>query len=1615
MELFSAVQVAPNPDRHGKLYYTLPWSVLDFFDLGTFFINERDHIDQDGHTTLESLVQKINQLVQEFDETCLINTGLLGKIIPLLREIEAEEHPIKIFYPQIYAKVPPLDRGAEAERIESAQVQARQRSLTYKQRSVELLNVLVPKLEPGRGEKDAVIISRLVGFAQLCEEATYEQHGLVAKVLNFASKKLVTKAQEIGKTFFKSKTAARNESCGIAGRHPLVELLTLLSDQTIRSGVAIEAKVKDALPRLEQYHPCFNGVQKYVEARVKAPFKDFRALRQALHQFLMLQWIPKVNPEDYLQQALVHVYSVARRQDLVGAPPPHTPERVELAWMLRGIEDVNDETSVVARSICTAQIGYENELMKLYEAALRERRYGIPPLNKPDQEKLEWASKQVRSPSAAHTAKERLNKAATEVEHDCSTTKKVAWAKNHLKAVWADKYIRTQEPLANQELGDAIAIVLKFQEAAEARAALFQNIGARAIELQIGSAPGEEAPPQDIAVWVNETLDLSDYLDDRDFVRAVYQARGTVKTPEEIDDDLLDFYDRSLRLGVAGVPDECTETSWKIEWSRKVINGEIPCDKEALDPLIIAIREDIHDQFVITLVHFHGALRRDSKAPASPDKRQVVQWGQKQVKGCFVQLFNPDDPEGLRSADLVWMATAHYQQLEELHNIRAEILRQKATENIETILHSINLLIKALEMQPDLMAMDRAQELSRMVVEPTLDWITVAHDFLRSGQDSTLKQGEVDQQFEPIYRDIREAQALAKAGSYLEAFKKLKILLEKSPLSTSLLEKGMDRTALDNLERAFSIFLKEKPPQKPSPLKREVLGVLGKAPETPLTKEVLVEGVELQRTQMVSNGLVLAGYKILEVIFRGPTQRSVGLRQSFTDYRGAIDTIAGAEHDYNPDRVDGAIRTLIRDSGYPIDSEEGQALIARVRGAINSVRRRFNGRLDQQQAQEALHEATYQNLIDVLITVNTENHTIQSHIARGFLPLILWAIKLFVDPFSRTLISKFTEDIILESNGQLTDTHLHPINGLNQGLGMYNEKMRQWGAVTERNAVVDGTLHPSLHDVPVSGQSAAMGKMLEAPRTYPGKMTHTQIDQWGLYIAVDQYLHVAHLCQDIDGMFEMIQLKLAEKSSDIPALNGVAFALKSLLSTIPYMYVWGQYMALKLSEILINFSLQQIAKFAIWYTQAGTEILMRFINALVKSSGYTTGLDKILLEKLRDLEHQLEVEARLAKMEDRGPSSVNNEPIRSLLSHIKETVETIKCDTPQEARDLKARIDELLALETFTVNQVKQLVVPIIISTIESFLNQESMLLALYRGLGLLNMGLREETPELDEAQREELRREVAHLEREVTPEDVADKVQRVHRGLKQEMETTLKRILENAAYPTIDKKIDKSKKFPGQVVSECIGWLEKSLYERSLNGGLDSENIVVLLEARLEQLDVAEVDRNEVLRGLYMDFSHFIKELREHQADIDENRSYNGILLRKDVIEVIAVPLNHLSIALAQFIKAPEEAEARENVNRCIVTLKEATTRNRPKLNQLRESEKWNHDERHRGVIGQTVGSWERLFTYVKEQAKEPIHAGLNKYVGLLAQNLTDIPKKPVLVQHLVRSMMVPYITTYQ
>lgn len=1630
MATYLPVRVSPDEDRHGRFYHTLPWSVLDFFDVGAFISHEKDHIDQDSLPALEEIISLTEKLSAYHLELRKIDLVTLKNIIRLLETIEREREPIKIFYPQIASRQAKSSfakqREEEKRRIEAAQTEAERKARGYREQAAELLKTLTAKYSPGIGPSNQEVIDNVQAFSKLCEKAVYEQKGLLAKGMSVVSKQVMATIEKMREVYFPSK---KREAAGgvIAGNHPLVELLVFLSDESFSSGVEKEAKIKDALPRLEQYHPSFQGMKQFVESRVPPPYRDLMGLRRALHLFLMQRFIPKMNPLEYMDDALLQVYSVACR--LVGEPLPlHTSEKTEMEWAISGIRDPQPLTRH-AIALVKADLAHEESLMALYHAAILAEDLNLwekspPRMTDTDATKLEWAARMINNGSlvdacrleterAAETKQRRYGEHADAITVSTRIEKKVAWAKNHLRLCWTDQN-GIDLNVDNQALKDAQQLFRLLREQIGGRGDFLKAIVERAIALHGSDRTPEcrvtaDSCPEEMEVWL-KSLNLKPYRVHRDFVRLVMSARGEIKTPNETDLDLLDFYEQARKLGMGGIPDLRMEEGHKIAWAKRVIDGEIPCDNEGLQTLRGVIREDLHDQFIATLVHLHGRLRKDLTTEGVYTARCKIQWGQKQIQGCFRALFQPGDPSALKGAELVWMATAHYQQLQELDRIRVCVTRHEESPSVETILQNLNMVIRALEMQPDLIRVEQTEELTRLIVEPILDWITISHEFCRQEQHNAIQQKEVDELFEPIARDIR-------AKKYLGAFKSLKTLLERSPLATRRLLERTSHANLDQLGHAFNLFLQEKPPQKTSPIQGEILTALGLGADAPLTEDVLSRGVELQRKKMISNVLVLAGYKILDAIMKGILhsafgwgEKAPGLAQSYKEYREAVDAIAGEHEDYDATRVRGAIVALATKGGYSLDSDEGRMLVQRLEESIGTTKARFAGKLETPEAKEMLHQKTYQGLLSVLITVNTKGHEAQSQVARLLLPLLLWVVDLFVDPFSYTLIERFTNDVILASNGQLTDLHVRPLEGLNAGFSTYNEKVTAWPDIAQGNARLDDRTPNQYRGVSGGEHQKDLAQLLDTPRTYPHGLTSSQIDQKGLYMCVDEYLNVAHLCQDVQGMFDHITEKLWEKSHEHPVINGLAFGVKALLSLLPYTYAWEYFLVLKMSEVMINFSLKQIAKFVIWYSQAGTNIMMKTLNTTVRSSRYTTALDKILLERFRDLERDLEKEVKLAKKEAKGAVSVNDKSIHALLSHIKTTLGTIQCDTPSDVRALQDALPAgLRTLEAFATSKVKDAVVPLIIRTFESFLNKESMLLALYRGLELANKGVREETDPLNETQMAELMREKRKRPDEITSDDIQEKIGRIHDGLKDEMAKTLKKILETAAHPMIDKAIDDLAKQPGQVVSETISWLEKVLYDESGNG--ESECILQKLSHQFARPD-SEEHHDAALNQMYEDYSHFIKVFREHEDDLKRHQSYNGILLSRDVLNVIAEPLDALTMALAEVMREPRDLDKKRTLDEKLQEMKEAVGRNRPALNRVKDSETTSHAERHRGMMGRTLGSWEVLLSSLKEKAKPPVHKGLDKGVEFLADNGRKIPRNPVLMQHLARSLIAPYLT---
>ncbi|MCP5506224.1 MAG: hypothetical protein H7A38_05015 [Chlamydiales bacterium] len=1617
MSSFTAVRVAENPHRYGNpdaytpsLIKVLPWPVLDILDVFRGITYEKDHVDQDSNPTLGQIITLSARLIQHYDEHVRLDTDALGEIIQLLSSVEKEEDPLKIFYPQLAARTATstfeAQRREEEERIRQAQESARGEAAAYKETAKGLLTLLETAHAPGMGPKDSKVIEEVKAFSQMCEKAVHEQKGLLARGMSVASKQVMATIEKMREAYFPKKSPSKGTGV-VAGHHPLVELLTLISDHSFSSGVEKEAKIKDALPRLEQYDSSFTGIKQFVEARVPPPYRDLEGLRRALHLFLMDRFISKMNPHEYLQDALLRIYSLACH--LVDDPLlRNVSEVTELEWVISQIQDPDVETDHAIEMV-RAQFAYDRALMALYEAALDAPDLDLqekkpPPLRASDADKLQWASRtlgnttlEAKCPREVTEAKrlkeERINGKSAKAIQISQIEKKVEWAKAHLKATWALQH-GVNMRYEDQGLKDVQGLYQRLIKQIEARQDLLRTIVQTATSISECHV-NEDSRPEEIEEWLKQ-VNLSNYRKHREFVRLVMRARGEVKDPHETDRDLLDFCVQARRLGLEGVPDERTEEGHQILWAKRVIDGEIACENETLTQLRGEIREDLHDQFIASLVYTHGRLRRDESAQDFHTPKQKIEWGQGKVKECFKALFRPEDSKALKGAELVWMATAHYQQLQELDRIRVKVTT--GTEDgplpIEDILLNLNEVIHALEINRDLIGKDQAEKLTKELVEPILDWMTLSHAFCRHEKGNAIEEKEVDELFEPIFRDIR-------AENYLDAFKQLKVLLEKSPLLTKKLLEKTPTEHLDGLGHAFNLFLKEKPPQKISDAHRQILATLGLQENTPVTDQVLSNGVELQRTTLVSNVLVLLSYKFLNIIFKGWGQRKPEIAQDYKKYREAMDAIA--RDNFNSDNVEAAMNVLLE--GSPLSTEEKAQCIRNVRDTINELKISYASTLGTPAGNKTILIKTIPAVLSALVKANTQGHELESHVARLFLPIFLAIVDLFIEPFSKTLIERFTKDVILESNGTLTKLHLQPFEGLNSGFAIYNDGVDAWSGIAADNARGSPDVPAHLRYVNGGQQQTAMKHVLNTPRLYEG-LRPDQIDQKGLYMCVDQYLHVANHCQDIDALFGELNRRLLERSYANPLLNGIAFGIKGLLSLLPYTYAWGYYIVLKTSEILINFSLQHIAKFAVWYTQAGTNFLMQALNTTVQSSSYTTALDKILLEKLKDLQSDLEREMKLAKSEKKGAKSVNDESVRALISHLKRTLVTIQCDTADDAMGHQKALEGLKALETFITDQVKDAVSPIIIRTIESFLHRESMLLALYRGLELANKGVREETEPLTEAQMTELRQET----RKEAPDeaDIKDKIERIHDGLKDEMGNVLKKILETAAHPSINRAIDDFAKQPGQVVSETISWLEKALYSESSNG--ESENVIKELEKDFAQLD-GGAHHDATLHHMYETYSHFIKVFREHEEDLKRHQSYNGILLKRDVLNVVAEPLDTLTIALAEVMKAPRDAGKKEALRLALEGMKRAVGTNRPALNRVKESETTSHAERHRGMMGRTLGSWEVLLSTIKGKSKPVVHEGMKTAAQFLTRSAMKIPRNPVLVQHLVRRVFLLFV----
>ncbi|MCB1082430.1 MAG: hypothetical protein KDK63_04725, partial [Chlamydiia bacterium] len=557
-----------DPNRHGTLYHALPWSVLDFFDFGAVASYEKDHIDQDSCPLLDQIVSKITSLSSTFQRTGKLETNELKDLKLLLEKIEKEKEPIKIFYSNLANREATAafekQQQAEQERIDQAKEKAQTSAQQYKDKAIELIKLIAPRAEGGIGPEDKEIVSQLTQFKKICDQAKYHEKGVLAKAFSVISDQLFQIADKVKETYLKADKPS--DEAEASGKHPLAQLLTILSDTSAGSSTTKQEKIQDALSRLEQSDLSFQGVQAIVESQVPPPYTDVEGLWRALHHFLMRPFLHQVNPEEFLLDAYAHAYSIGRK--LIKDPlPKGFSVSAEIRWILQHIKTNQQDQgakTLAAATFIEAELQYRDELMKIYNNAASKGVDGAPQRSATDDEKIKWVTtNRLSLPQKgvdilnSNDLKKTRDKAAGQFSSSGSTSKKLEEAKvqrNHirqLKLEFVEQNRKDLERIEDPRLKNALALINELKEVEKERQGLIGQIIGEAKKLGI-TVPEQEI---DWEEWIKELKILEKHQGNRHFVRLVYRAQGKVKTENDINLDLLAFYDHAAQQKMDNIPD----------------------------------------------------------------------------------------------------------------------------------------------------------------------------------------------------------------------------------------------------------------------------------------------------------------------------------------------------------------------------------------------------------------------------------------------------------------------------------------------------------------------------------------------------------------------------------------------------------------------------------------------------------------------------------------------------------------------------------------------------------------------------------------------------------------------------------------------------------------------------------------------------------------------------------------------------------------------------------------------------------------------------------------------------------------------------------------------------
>lgn len=957
--------------------------------------------------------------------------------------------------------------------------------------------------------------------------------------------------------------------------------------------------------------------------------------------------------------------------------------------------------------------------------------------------------------------------------------------------------------------------------------------------------------------------------------------------------------------------------------------------------------------------------------------------------------------EDRKSAEALWMAIAHHEETQKCTALRGQFLEDRTTQNLPT---QFDLLISFLERQPQLLP-DGGGALMGELTEMIVQWTDLARVAML--QERGADQVEINRQFELVMQQTRK-------GNHLEAIRMAQRLVEGSPLGLRMWDGEEAASAGSFLGNALHDINSVVPPRAPPKSSGEVRKKLGVGENEEIDwDKAWNKVIDTERQNLVTNTCDVTAFNISMTYVVG---RSSDERKDLYDKLvSAIDDVAGESGNFDGGDLEDRVRRALSSIGGSTSDES----IEKIMIALDEVK---GADYDNDRKRKELHETLYFSLLWEHLDQSEDLNFLTKLAGHSILVVVHKLLQFFIRPFTESLLNMLRRDIILPSNGALTETHLSPIRTIGNALDSFSDAKKAWAGLKEKQARGEIHVHPE-RSLLGKDEIEGVGIVLDDPIYYHG-YDPKEVDLEFGYRAVDELLEVAHFCERTKSWHETISHNANRPLIEEPDgnfqewVNTIGVAIKKVISIIPHLFVYAIHLCLKVLEMLFNFLAKQLAKWAIWNWDIVTVLLDQMTNSLFKSTTHAPVVDELLLDQLKELEEHI----RHDSQEERAGMLGHESPLvkrqmQEAFAKLFEAIEIDSKDTAQEVND--SGTNPLTKWGKIQLkSNLKELLSSLLIVSSQSFLNREQMNEVLLKTLTSANEGLRGQTAALKPDEMQKLREDLGG--REPTTQEIEQRSRQNQAKLQSEIQEKLNTILENGVNPAIQRTIEGTLKGPSDHLLEYVGWMERRLFSSPGQELATENNILQTLRSDLQNLRDNREEKH--LRDVHGHFSSFIQEYVAKQANLDRSRIPNGLKLNRLFHHNLAEDRNpenerslkkhfkDLTDQMVALVRTPEEAQiaAMElTLNQLETTLKEQ----REEISKIKRAEQSRVEGMHQGFTGVV----RRVIEEVKDEAQREItpiaQKALNYQIRRLSSQSQGLAQNPVIIRHVTRNLMLSFV----